>query len=322
MPFSREEQLPRIFFITDVHASDRCFRKFLNAAKFYKADTLILGGDITGKVLVPIVERADGHYDVQLFGNGTKIRSDKLEETRKALQDAGQYSFVTTPKELEEIRSNKSKEEAIFNEAMLSLIRTWLQLADERLKGTGLKCYISPGNDDRFEVDGILKDTDHVTNPENRVIDLGEGFEMITVGYANPTPWRSPREVSEYRLGEMIESLASQVKSPQSAVYNLHVPPSNTELDRAPAVSADFGYIREGLGIRFINAGSSAVRASIERHAPLLGLHGHIHESKGFVKLGRTLCLNPGSEYADGILRGALVNLVDEKVKDFLLTSG
>ena len=46
-----------------------------------------------------------------------------------------------------------------------------------------------------------------------------------------------------------------------------------------------------------IHAGSTAVRASIEKHQPLVGLHGHIHESKGFVTLGRTLCLNPGSEY-------------------------
>ncbi len=314
--------MPRIFFITDVHGSDRCFRKFLNAAKFYKADTLILGGDITGKVLVPIVERGDGVYEVQLFGAETNIRADKLEKTRKALQDAGQYSFVTTPRELDEIRNDKSKEETVFNEAILSLVTDWLRLADERLAGTGVKCFISPGNDDKPEVDEVLKDTANVINPENKLVELGGGFEMITIGHANPTPWNSPREVSEDRLGEMIESLSSQVKNPPSAVYNLHVPPADTELDRAPAVSEDFGYVREGLGIRFIHAGSTAVRESIEKHSPLLGLHGHIHESRGFAKLGRTLCLNPGSEYADGVLRGAVVNLEGGGVKDFLLTSG
>ncbi len=312
----------RLFFITDIHASDRCFRKFLNAAKFYKADCLILGGDITGKVLIPIVERSNGTYGVALFGKDKIVKKDQLQETQKALLDAGQYSFVTSPKELEELQADKSKEDRVFNEAMASVLRSWAELAEERLKDTDVKCYISPGNDDKFEIDVLLADSGHLINPENRAVELDGGFEMITLGYANPTPWKSPREVSEEKLGQMIESLASQVKRMETAVFNLHVPPINTELDRAPAVSQDFKYVKEGLGIKFIHVGSSAVRESIEKHAPMLGLHGHIHESKGFVRLGRTLCVNPGSEYADGILRGALVNLADGRVKEFLLTSG
>lgn len=314
--------MTRIFFTTDVHGSDRCFRKFLNAAKAYKADDLILGGDITGKVLVPIIARPDGKYDVPLFGKQTTIGADKLQETRKAIQDAGQYSFVASRSELAEIEADKSKEEKVFNDAMLSVLRSWVDLAQERLEGTGVKCYISPGNDDKFEIDTALADSGQFINPENKVVELDSGYEMITLGYANPTPWKSPREVSEEKLGAMIESLASQMRWPETALYNLHVPPIDTELDKAPAVSPDFNYVKEGLGIKFIHVGSSAVRGAIEKHAPLLGLHGHIHESKGFAKIGRTLCLNPGSEYSDGILRGALANLQEGKVHDFMLTSG
>ncbi len=314
--------MPRLFFITDVHSSDRCFRKFLNAAKVYKANALILGGDITGKVLIPVVERPDGGYTLRLFGKDTTIKPDQLGQTRKELQDAGQYSFVTTPKELEEIQADRKKEEKVFNEAIVSLLGSWIRLAQERLKGSGTVCYISPGNDDKFEVDPLLADSGQLVNPENRAVEIAGGYEMITLGYANPTPWKTPREVSEEKLGEMIEALAAQVKRPESAIYNLHVPPINTELDKAPAVSQNLEYVREGLGVKMIHAGSSAVRESIERHSPLLGLHGHIHESKGFVRLGRTLCLNPGSEYAEGILRGSIVNLDGGKVKEFLLTSG
>lgn len=314
--------MTRLFFITDVHASDRCFRKFLNAAKFYKADTLILGGDMTGKLLIPIVDKGGGAYSLNLFGQGKTIRKDRLQETQKTLLDAGQYSFVTTPKELEEIQADKAKEDRVFSEAMLSVIRSWVDLVHERLRGTNVTCYISPGNDDKLEIDSLLADSDHLINPEDRLVELEGGYEMITLGTANPTPWKSPREVSEEKLREMIEALAAQVKRPETAVYNLHVPPIDTELDRAPAVSAEFEYVKEGLGIKFVHVGSSAVKAAIVKHAPLLGLHGHIHESKGFVKLGRTLCLNPGSEYADGILRGALVILEGGKVKEFLLTSG
>ena len=314
--------MTRVFFITDVHASEKCFRKFLNAAKVYGADSLILGGDITGKVLVPVVERPDGAYDVRLFGKDRIVKKEGLQQARKELQDAGQYSFVTTPAGLEEIHNDKAKEERVFNEAIVSTLRSWVQLAQERLKGTGVTCYISPGNDDKFEVDQVLVDSGAVVNPENRVVELGPGYEMITLGYANTTPWHSPREVSDEKLGEMIENLASRVKRPEAAIYNLHVPPMDTELDKAPAVSEEFTYVREGLGVKMIHAGSAAVRKSIEAHQPLLGLHGHIHESKGFVRLGRSLCLNPGSEYADGILRGAVVNLDGGRVKEFLLTSG
>ncbi len=314
--------MTRIFFTTDVHGSDRCFRKFLNAAKFYGSDCLILGGDITGKVLIPFVERPDGKYEVMLFGERKTIGKERLGDSRKSLQDAGQYSFVTTQAGLEELKSDKTKETEVFDRAMADVLRSWISLAQERLRGTGVRCYISPGNDDKLEIDSTLIDSGQVVNPENRVVELDGGYEMITLGYANPTPWKSPREVSEDRLGEMIEALASKVQRPDTAVYNLHVPPIDTALDKAPAVSHDFNYVKEGLGIKFIHVGSSAVKRSIEKHAPLLGLHGHIHESKGFVKIGRSLCLNPGSEYSDGILRGALVNLVDGKLHDFLLTSG
>ena len=314
--------MPRLFFITDVHGSDRCFRKFLNAAKVYKADRLVLGGDITGKVLVPIVEKGSGTYELSLFGKNQVVGRERLAEVKKSLQDAGQYSFVTTESALEEIRADRSKEEEVFNAAIVEVVRSWVALAQERLAGTATRCYISPGNDDRFEIDSALVDSGPVTNPENKVVDLGDGFEMITLCFANPTPWKSPREASEEKLSEMIEALASKVKNPGTAVYNLHVPPIDTELDRAPAVSHDFNYVKEGLGIKFIHAGSRAVRASIESRQPLLGLHGHIHESKGMVKIGRTICLNPGSEYGEGVLRGALVNLSEGKVHDYMFTSG
>ena len=180
--------MTRIFFTTDVHGSDRCFRKFLNAAKVYKVDALILGGDITGKVLVPIVETADGQYRVTLFGQETTIAKESLQETRKSLQDAGQYSFVTNPAQLAELGADKPKQEEVFDEAMELVLRSWVDLARERLKGTSVKCYVSPGNDDRFQIDQTLADGGQFVNPENRVVELDGGYEMITLGYANPTP--------------------------------------------------------------------------------------------------------------------------------------
>ena len=313
----------RIFFVSDLHGSEKCFRKFINAAKFYKADTLILGGDITGKVLVPIVQKNDGTFSVSLFGKETTVTRESLGDHQKMLRDAGQYYFIATEAQMAELTADKTKVEKIFSECMLSVLSGWVSLANERLRGTEVKCYISPGNDDRFEIDGVLKDDGPtVINPENRVVEIGD-YEMITLGFANPTPWKSPREVPDDELGEMIESLAGQLEDPSRSIFNLHVPPQGTEIDRAPAVDEEFRYVRQGVGaVKMVSAGSAAVRSSIEKHQPLVGLHGHIHESKGFVKIGRTLCLNPGSEYSDGILRGALLNLEGARVKEFLLTSG
>ena len=314
--------MTRVFFITDVHGSDRCFRKFLNAAKVYKADALILGGDITGKVLVPIVEQVNGKYALTLFGDHVTIGGSQLEETQKKLRDAGQYYYVTNPKEIEEMNASGQQMERVFSDCMVAMLKSWLSLAEERLRGTSIKCYISPGNDDKLEIDQLLVDSGQLVNPENKVVQLQGGYEMITLGYANQTPWKSPREVTEEELGKMIERLASGLVRPETSIFNLHVPPAGTELDKAPAVDADFRYVKDGLTVKMIHAGSTAVRASIEKHQPLLGLHGHIHESKGFARIGRTLCLNPGSEYGDGILRGALVNFDGNKVKEFILTSG
>jgi Icc-related predicted phosphoesterase len=68
--------------------------------------------------------------------------------------------------------------------------------------------------------------------------------------------------------------------------------------------------------------GSTAVRAAIEEHQPLLSLHGHIHESGGAVRIGRTLAINAGSEYGEGVLRGVLVTVGGGKVLRYQATTG
>jgi Icc-related predicted phosphoesterase len=313
----------RIFFVSDVHGSETCFRKFINGAKFYKANVLILGGDITGKALVPVVEQNDGRYRLTLNGENLKVKKGDLEEYLKVIRNSGTYYFTTTESELKELEHDRERVGKIFTECMKSVLKSWMALANERLSGTDVVCYISPGNDDKLEMDELLKDSEHVVNPENKVVQISGGYEMITLGYTNPTPWNSPREVSEEKLFKMIDLLAKKLQTPDKSIFNLHVPPKGTEIDKAPAVDSEFKYQKEGLGmIKQIYAGSTAVRQAIEMYQPMLGLHGHIHESRGFVRIGRTLCINPGSDYGNGTLRGALVDLEDGKIKEFMLTSG
>jgi Icc-related predicted phosphoesterase len=313
----------RLFFVTDVHGSDRCFRKFVNAGKFYNASILILGGDITGKMIVPVVKQPDGNYKSEFGGTAYVVKSpEQLADVVKNIKDSGFYPYLSEPKDVEELSAKPELVNQLFKKLMKESIEGWMRLAEERLKGTGIKCYVSPGNDDFFEIDEALDSATYVINPEEKTVDIDGEHEMITLGYANHTPWNSPREVDEEVLQQKIDKMASQIKDMKTALFNLHVPPINTVIDQAPKLDETLKPVISGGSIVMTSAGSTAVRASIEKYQPLAGIHGHIHESRGMVKIGRTVCFNPGSEYNSGILKGLLCDLDKDKVKSYMLTSG
>ena len=313
----------RIFFVSDIHGSDRCFRKFVNAARFYSANVLILGGDITGKMIVPLIAQPDGSRRCSYAGSEYTLRSkQQIDEMVRNIKDSGYYPYLADPEEVEELSSKPELLNQLFKRLMKESIEGWMRLAEERLKGTGIKCFISPGNDDFFEIDEVLNASSYVINPEEKVVDIDGHHEMITLGYANHTPWNSPREVDEEVLAEKIERMAVKVKDIGAAIFNIHVPPIDTLIDQAPKLDGNLKPVVSGGNIVMISAGSIAVRRSIEKYQPLVGLHGHIHESRGVVKIGRTMCFNPGSEYNSGILRGLLCELEDDRIKSYILTSG
>jgi Icc-related predicted phosphoesterase len=313
----------RIFFVSDIHGSDRCFRKFVNAARFYSANVLILGGDITGKMIVPLIAQPDGSRRCSYAGSEYTLRSkQQIDEMVRNIKDSGYYPYLADPEEVEELSSKPELLNQLFKRLMKESIEGWMRLAEERLKGTGTKCFISPGNDDFFEIDEVLNASSYVINPEEKVVDIDGHHEMITLGYANHTPWNSPREVDEEVLAEKIERMAVKVKDIGAAIFNIHVPPIDTLIDQAPKLDGNLKPVVSGGNIVMISAGSIAVRRSIEKYQPLVGLHGHIHESRGVVKIGRTMCFNPGSEYNSGILRGLLCELEDDRIKSYILTSG
>lgn len=310
--------------MTDVHGSERCFLKFINAAKFYKAKILILGGDVTGKMIVPVIQQKDGCWRSQLFGNERVASSEEqVQKIEKDIRDSGYYPFRTTEPEMTGLDADKTKVDALFTRLMCESIARWVEIARKRLAGTGAVCYISPGNDDRIEIDEYLKSDDVVINPEMRIVQLTPHHEMISLGYTNQTPWHTPREVTEENLEGMISPLVERVRDMGNALFNFHCPPANTIIDQAPKLDATLKPVISGGQIEMIGAGSTAVKNAIVKHQPLLGLHGHIHESKGVVKIGRTVCLNPGSEYGEGILRGLIFELGDKGgIKNYMFTSG
>jgi Icc-related predicted phosphoesterase len=313
----------RLFFATDLHGSEKCFLKFLNTPEPYKVNTLILGGDVTGKMIVPIVKATDGTHTSDFLSNKYILKSEKeVEELEKKIRFTGYYPYRSTPEEVAQLRSDPEKLDAVFANVMTETLRRWVSLAEERLKGKGVKVYMTGGNDDRHEVEDVLKSSEYVIDPEGEVVTLEDGREMLSSGWSNPTPWKTPRECSEEEIAAKLDAMISKVQDMERCVFNLHVPPFDSGLDTCPKLDENLKPVYAGSEIIMMSAGSTAVRTAIEKNQPAVGLHGHIHESRGFVKIGRTLCLNPGSEYTEGILRGVIVELDGKEVRNYLLTVG
>ena len=299
----------KLFYATDIHGSERCFRKFVNAGAFYGADVLIMGGDVTGKMIVPIVEETPGRFVAEIFGQTRRFDETELPRVQKLIGDAGYYAARMAPDELEELHADPAKVEAAFRRLMTETLTRWLDFAAERLGPSGPMCIISPGNDDQPFIDDLLSSSTRVINPDDRVIELPGGFELVSLGYSNVTPWASPRELDEPELFDRIEALATQATHPDRTIFNLHVPPKETPLDQAVLLKPDLSPVLRNGSPVIGGVGSSAVRTALERHEPLVGLHGHIHESRGSTRIGRSTVFNPGSEYSDGVLRGLILTL-------------
>ncbi len=312
----------RIFFATDVHGSETCWRKFLNSGRHYKADVIILGGDMTGKALVPIISDGGGNWHATLLENREVLSGEEeVAAFEQAVKRRGYYPFRTDPDALAELSSDERRWHALFDEHMLGTVREWMELADERLAGTGIRCFVCPGNDDQLEVDEVVLDAKTVELGEGRVVEFG-GYQMVSSGWANRTPWDTYREEDEPALAQRIAAMVGQVTNPpERTIFSLHCPPYGTGLDDAPELTAEMDLKDAGHAVKPV--GSTAVREAIERFGPALSLPGHIHESRGTRRLGKTLCVNPGSSYEQGQLLGAVIDVENGKqIKKFVLTSG
>jgi Icc-related predicted phosphoesterase len=318
----------RLFFATDVHGSERTWRKFVNAGKFYQADVLIMGGDIIGKLAIPIIREANGGYRATIQGRVEHFADD---EELKGLLDRigilGFYSKVMGEDEFHALQADPEAIDALFHQLARQRLESWVQLADERLRGTGIRCYITGGNDDYTDVLEVLpRDGDGpVLACEGQVLPIDDRHTLASLGISTPTPWHTPREVTEDELDTIIQKMIVEIPDPAVCIFNFHDPPNDSTLDTCPMLDwttdPPSQIVKAGQVVLY-GAGSKSVRKAIETHQPLMGLHGHIHESPGVVKIGRTVCANPGSEYGEGVLRGFLVSLGEGKVESYQLTTG
>lgn len=307
----------RLFFVTDLHGSELCFRKFISAVRIYNADVAIVLGDLAGKMVVPIFDNGNGTYDCNFLAQDIHMNNkSELEAQINKINAIGFYPYVTDKKEAEHLREHQDEVMKIFHRLINERIQHWIELADEKLKDCTAPIYIAPGNDDPLDMDEILERSKVMKPCAMRNVDV-LGHEMITIAHTSPTPWDTPREWSEDEMRQNIDKLAATIKDMESAIFNFHDPPYGTPLDYAPKLRD----MRQSAG-EVEHVGSKAVYESIVKYQPFLGLHGHIHESRAVHKIGRTVVVNPGSEYGEGILKGVLLTLTDNKVKSHVFTSG
>jgi Icc-related predicted phosphoesterase len=321
---SRRDGETTIFFATDLHGAETCFKKFIAAPAFYGADLLVLGGDLTGKLVVPVVADGDGRYLTELYGEERVLRADQVDDFERDVAEQGLYAQRMSEEEFEHYRRRPEEADRLFTGLMKERLARWIDYAREKLSDTDVRVVTAPGNDDPYEVDDVIRERggDRVLLAEGEVIEVAPGHEMLNTGWSNPTPWNTHREFDEDALRAHIEEMAVRLESPGTAIFNIHVPPYDSGLDTAPMLDESLA-VRTSMGAQLAGpVGSTAVREALERYQPLASLHGHIHEAGGSVRIGRTVAINAGSEYGEGLLRGALLTVGGGELLRYQLTSG
>jgi Icc-related predicted phosphoesterase len=303
----------RIFYSVDVHGAETVWRK-----------CLMLCGDLAGKALVPLIDYGKGYYKSGYFGREVKLRTEEeMQDWEQKLANGGVYSCRINEKELKDLQKHPEKVDAIMKQEVVKRMNKWLDLLCEKIDTSKVLSIVMPGNDDPIELDqAILGHADRgIIYPTDKVVDLG-GHELISLEYVTPTPWDTPRETDEDGMRQRLEEKVSWVKNVPNSIWNIHCPPKDTDIDLAPELNKDLKVKSGAEGVKMIHVGSQAVREVIEEHQPLMGLHGHIHESSGFSYIGKTLCVNPGSEYGEGLLRGFIIELTPTEIVKYWKVQG
>lgn len=323
-----KEKATRIFYACDIHGSEPTYRKFLNAAKFYEVDALVFGGDLMGKLLIPMVRETGSTWRAHLQGQDHHITSeDQLAEFKQTMQTLGFYWQEMDPDEYASYVGHQDRIDDLFDVLAKERLAEWIALAEERLAGSHVNIFLCGGNDDTDEVLSALDEStgERVVNAENRVVPLDDEHELLTIGYSTPTPWETPRERTDDEIAEVIEKLMPSVSDPAKTVFNFHCPPLDSGLDTCLRLDASVWppapVIEKGQPVHY-GAGSQAVADALSTYQPTAGLHGHIHESRGATNYGRTPAFNPGSEYGEGVLRGLIVAIRGGEVIGHQFTSG
>src|SRR5439155_554403 len=244
---------------------------------------------------------ADGTHRAELHDiPRTLDGAEAVRAFTRSVEDVGFYWELMSRDEYVALQGDAPAVEGLFVRLARERLAVWIGFAEERLAGSGVRCYMTGGNDDSPEVLTVLDEAakENVVPCEHRVVDLDGRHTMITVGYSTPTPWGTPREASEEDLARFIETSATKVPDPGRSVFNLHVPPLDSGLDRClklDATSDPPSPVKDAGRPVYYGAGSRAVREAIQHYQPVVGavrileLLAEGPEELGVTELGRRL---------------------------------
>ena len=321
----------RVVLVSDLHGSEIAYAKLANIPKMFKADIVILNGDLTGKALMPIIKLRSGDYTANVFGEVKKFGENKLNEILRDARNSGYYPYIVNEDEYDELIKNPDKAKEVLIRLMIESFTDWMRKVEDRYRQSNVKLFYFPGNDDPYNfVEAIKKlDNDVLIYGDERIIEVNK-YPILGFGYSNITPWHTDRELPEEELKERLIKLFNQVDSSKlpRLLAAIHVPPYGTVIDLAPKLTPDLRPVTAGGEVVMDHAGSTAVREVLESYCPAAGLHGHIHESPGIDYLQckqvkkSVPVINAGSEYMVGALKLAYLIFEDGKLKDKIFMRG
>lgn len=279
----------KILYTADLHGNQILVEKLVKLSNY--SDTLILGGDLCATHFIPIID--DGS-EITLYEFNRAVR---LENSKQALiqkEKLFQNGFISWYGSLKNFRKlNKEEYQTKIQEKSLRATLNKLKTSFENI-------LLILGNDDSSALEKNLNKNKNkkVTNLNEKVIKLN-GYEFVGFSYVPITPFNTYFELTEFELERRLKPLLSRIKNYSSSVWIFHSPPYNSGLDLTA-----FGPV-----------GSKSIKHFIQERQPKLFLCGHIHESPNLVKLGKTICINPGSEPNLGLLKAVLIDLNRMRIK-------
>ena len=293
----------KILLASDLHGSNACYSKLAMLAKRDRPDFVILAGDLSGKSVKVAKQIKSDEYEIVEEGRTRHLSSESFRARRRDWGSVGIYTVVFP------INGDVSETELrnLLARSKAQRITEWL---DHWRLNVKTPLVVIPGNDDPPEVDAVLMSHDAVVNVDQRVVAL-DGFTILGLGYSTPTPWKTYRELSDDEVGRRLRKLGGKVEDWRNTITVIHVPPRNSGLDNAEVEIGGgglLGEIHERMAV-----GSEEVRTFAREFQPRLLVSGHCHDSRGFVWIGDTACVNAGSMFHAGQLATAWIVLSEAR---------
>ena len=308
--------MTRLFYATDLQGSEHCWNKFLMAGEIHRADTLILGGTLLAQGVHCLVKSRGSTWSSRLGRRVLEARTrHELEQLENHVRNRGLYPYRTTEQERLQLEKSPQLFKTVYQRLAVQTLTRWISQARELCRQAGRRVYLTP-----HSIAPVLPGTlegdcnGDIVWAQQGVFQLDPDHQLLSHACTHHTPFDCAEAAEDDTLISSLDTLVRQLDDVYNAVFSFHAPPHDSGLDHAP---------EPGRAASLFPIGSRAVRWVIETHQPLLSLHGMVPvPGRRFARIGRTLCVNPGSFCSDSVLSGMLFVLDRTGIRSFQPVQG